>query len=127
MAHSLIQAKRNCLSLLLGLALIFFTSLVMAEDHALVIRGKAVIFEEVLKGISDDVEDEISLVDMVITKKSSSREIDKMFARYNPRLVILIGNKAVNLYGDFQSKNKSMDFPPAIAMAALLSMSLPAG
>mgnify|MGYP000580844889 CR=1 FL=1 len=119
MAHPIGEFKTSCFSLFIGLVLFLCTLPAMAVDHALVIRGKAAIFEEVLKGIRDDVEDEVSFVEMIINKHSSSQEVDKMFARYNPRLVILIGNKAVNLYGDFQSKNSNRNFPPAIAVAAL--------
>jgi ABC-type uncharacterized transport system substrate-binding protein len=119
MAHSLMKVKKYYRSLLISLLLFIFISPAFAEDHVLVIRGKTAIFEEVLKGISDDIEDEVSLVEMVISNNSSDHDIAKMFNQYHPRLVILMGNKAVNLYSDFQENNSKVKFPPAIAMAAL--------
>jgi ABC-type uncharacterized transport system substrate-binding protein len=119
MALSMIRVKNNGLSLLINFILLIYVLPVLAEDHALVIRGKTVIFEEVLKGISDDIEGEISLIELVINDNSSVDDINKMFTQYNPRLVILMGNKAVNLYSDFQENNNKIKFPPAIAMAAL--------
>jgi ABC-type uncharacterized transport system substrate-binding protein len=119
MAHSLMKVKKYYRSLLISLLLFIFISPAFAEDHVLVIRGKTAIFEEVLKGISDDIEDEVSLVEMVISNNSSDHDIAKMFNQYHPRLVILMGNKAVNLYSGFQENNSKVKFPPAIAMAAL--------
>jgi ABC-type uncharacterized transport system substrate-binding protein len=119
MAHSLMKVKKYYRSLLISLLLFIFISPAFAEDHVLVIRGKTAIFEEVLKGINDDIEDEVSLVEMVISNNSSDHDIAKMFNQYHPRLIILMGNKAVNLYSDFQENNSKVKFPPAIAMAAL--------
>jgi ABC-type uncharacterized transport system substrate-binding protein len=119
MAHSLMKVKNNYISLLMSLLLFMYISPSFAEEHALVIRGKTVTFEEVLKGIRDDIEGEVSLVEMVISDNSSDHDIAKMLNQYSPRLIILMGNKAVNLYIDFQENNSKMKFPPAIAMAAL--------
>lgn len=119
MAHSLIMIKINYLFLLTCSVIFLFIPPALAEDNALVIRGKAPIFEEVLKGINDDIDGEITLIEIEITNTTSADEIKKMFTRYQPRIIILIGNKAVNLYSDFQKNNSKIEFPPAIAMAAL--------
>jgi ABC-type uncharacterized transport system substrate-binding protein len=119
MAHSIIKINNNYLPLLISLMMMIFTLPVIAEDHALVIRGKTAIFDEILKGITDDIEGEVSLIEIEIDNNSSSHDINKMIKQYNPRLIILMGNKAVNLYSDFQQNNSKMKFPPAIVMAAL--------
>jgi hypothetical protein len=91
----------------------------LATDRALVIRGKTQVFDEILLGIRDDLENELMLVEMNIDKDTSNKNIDHMIDKNAPRLIILMGNKAVNLYAKYQSNHDSSNFPPAIAIAAL--------
>ncbi len=86
---------------------------------ALIIRGKSENFDEVVRGIYDDVEGEVLLHELIVKTGASVKQIEKRFGELKPDLVILIGNKAVNLYIQFQLKNSEMKFPPAIAVAAL--------
>lgn len=88
-------------------------------NNALVIRGKSANFEEVMRGMNDDLEGEVTLNELLVKKGSSVSDIEKKFKQSPPDLVILMGNKAVNLYAKFQSKNPDRKYPPAIAMAAL--------
>lgn len=106
----------NCFLLIASMCLTFET---LAIDHALVIRGKAQVFDEVLLGIRDDLENELTLIEMIIDKDTSDKNIDQMIDKNGPRLVILMGNKAVNLYAKYQANHASFNFPPAIAIAAL--------
>jgi ABC-type uncharacterized transport system substrate-binding protein len=87
-------------------------------DSALVIRGKTDVFNDVVRGIKDDLEGELELEVLVATKNSSPDEISKMFAKQKPKVVILLGNKSINLYVKFQKSHKDKQFPPAIATAA---------
>lgn len=91
----------------------------LATDSALVIRGKTQVFDEILSGIRDDLESELTLVEMLIDKNTSNNNIDQMLNKNTPRLIILMGNKAVNLYAKYQSSHDADNFPPAIAIAAL--------
>ena len=110
MAHSLNIARKHYSTLIVTLMLLFYISPVTAEDNALVIRGKTAIFEEVLKGISDDIDGELSLNEVIVNGMSSQQDLEKMFKRYRPRIIILMGNKAVNLYSEFQAKNRNLEF-----------------
>lgn len=119
MAYPVKSRYRHQLILLLIPLLLLFSSAVIGADNVVVIRGKTAIFNEVLGGIKDDIDDEVSIIDLPIDSHSSVKDINKLFDKHHPRLVILIGNKAVNLYAKFQSHSDKTTFPPAIALAAL--------
>lgn len=91
----------------------------LAVNKVLIVRGESVVFENIISGLRDDLDGELPLVEMIINNKSSSQYMNKMFNKHSPRLIILMGNKAVNLYANFQVNHKEIDFPPAIALAAL--------
>ena len=88
-------------------------------NNALVIRGTDASFDEVVRGMNEDLEGEVSLTEILVKKGVSENVIKESFQSSSPDMVVLIGNKAVNLYAKFQAKNPKQDFPPAIAMAAL--------
>ena len=88
-------------------------------NNALIIRGKSANFEEVMRGMNDDLEGEVTLNELLVIKGTSVTDIENKFKQSPPDLVILMGNKAVNLYAKFQAKNPKNEYPPAIAMAAL--------
>jgi len=96
-----------------------FTTESIAANKVLVIRGGADVFNNIISGLRDDLDGELPLVEMVINNKSSSQDMNDMYNKHSPRLIILMGNKAVNLYANFQLNHKKIDFPPAIALAAL--------
>ncbi|MCO7223729.1 ABC transporter substrate binding protein [Pleionea sp. CnH1-48] len=119
MAHSIKYLFNLLRKLGLFVALFSLPMQVAWANNALVIRGASSAFEEVVNGMNDDLEGEVTLHEIIVTKKSSQKEIVKAFKQHNPDIVILVGNKAVNLYGQFQNKNPKDSYPPAIAMAAL--------
>ncbi|WP_196137150.1 hypothetical protein [Aliikangiella sp. G2MR2-5] len=119
MANS-VNIKQALMQKFLFSILICYLSIgtVLAEN-ILVVRGKSSAFEEVTKGMSDDLEGEFEISQLIIDNASSPNEIKKSFDKSPPSLVVLMGNKAVNLYGKFQAESKNKSFPPAIAVAAL--------
>lgn len=100
------------------LSLMLFSTSLFA-DTALVIRGTSSNFEDIVRGMKDDLEDELEIDELVIEKGASTDLIAAQFKKIDPKIVILMGNKAVNLYAKYQAKNKTKEFPPSIAVAAL--------
>ena len=88
-------------------------------NNALIIRGTDSSFDEVVKGMSEDLEGEVSLTEVLVKKGLSAADVAISFKQNSPDIVIPIGNKAVNLYTKYQQANSSSEFPPSIAMAAL--------
>lgn len=91
----------------------------LAADNALIIRGKTDVFEEILSGLQDDLDNEVTITELIINKKTTAKDIFKMMKKQPPNIVILMGNKSVNLYAAYQNQYKNENFPPAIAMGAL--------
>ena len=87
--------------------------------NALVIRGTNPSFDKIVKSLNDELESEVSLYEMMVKKGVTIKKIEDLFTQDPPKIVILIGNKAVNLYAKFQEKRTVEKFPPAIAIAAL--------
>lgn len=119
MARTLIQTLKSCCSFVLLFAAFVLPVQMSFAESALVIRGKASEFDEVVRGMSDDLEGELDLQVITIGTGNDLDEIKKAFKSQRPDLVVLLDNKSINLYAEFQGKNKDMDFPPAIATAAL--------
>ena len=103
----------------LTLVLFCVSSNLAAANSALIIRGQADMFDEIVKGMVDDLEQEFKTHSLTIDNKTRVNDIDKMMKKTSPDIIILMGNKSVNLYADFQDANKQSSYPPAIAVAAL--------
>jgi len=119
MARTLIKKLKGCCNLFLLVAAIILPVQLSFAESALVIRGKAAEFDEVVRGMSDDLEGELDIQVITIGSGNDMAQIKKAFSEAKPNIVILLDNKSVNLYADFQKSNKKMEFPPAIATASL--------
>lgn len=119
MARSIKNMLKTVLKFGLSLILLNIPIQSLMADNALVIRGKSSSFDEIVRGMNDDLEGEVTLQQMVIAKSSKADDISAMFKQHSPKLVILIGNKAIKLYSNYQKANADDEFPPAIAVAAL--------
>lgn len=102
-----------------ALLLCLMSSSVFAEATALVLRGKASSFEEVLRGMTDDLEGKIAFVDYVISDGATQKEVDNLIDRNGPNIIVLMGNKAIYYYYRYQISHPGMMFPPTIELAAL--------
>ncbi|MEW6983409.1 ABC transporter substrate binding protein [Colwelliaceae bacterium 6471] len=109
----------RCVQLLLVVALLLASLSSIAADSALIIRGKTDIFEEILSGLKDDLDNEVTLTELIINKNTTPKDIAKRLQKQSPNIIILMGNKSVNLYASYQEKYNDEKFPPAIAMGAL--------
>ncbi|MEJ2680104.1 MAG: ABC transporter substrate binding protein [Gammaproteobacteria bacterium] len=97
----------------------FAAPTVAAEPTGLVLRADGEVFAEVLAGLSSDVEGELRLVELKMSKNISFRDIKKEIKKVKPHIIILIGNSAMNVYTQYQNRNPNQAFPPAVALAAL--------
>jgi len=90
-----------------------------STKNVLIIKGHATMFSEVEKGIYDDLEGEVTFSTLSISKKSKVKDLKQHMVKFQPDIIILMGNKAVNLYADYQALDLSKNYPPAVAVAAL--------
>ncbi len=89
------------------------------EDVALIFTSKGVAFEQVIAGISDDLEEDLQFEIYTLNKKSNISEIEDQIKEHQPKIIILIENGPLKLYTKFQKAHPNNDFPPSVAVAAL--------
>jgi len=92
---------------------------VYADDMALVLRGDSEAFEQVVEGITGDLEEDLAFKEYIVGKGTSAADIQKFVVEVSPNIVILVGNHSINAYTKYQKESGKKEFPPAIALAAL--------
>tara|TARA_R110001592_G_scaffold238227_2_gene497735 strand:- start:23549 stop:24553 length:1005 start_codon:yes stop_codon:yes gene_type:complete len=91
----------------------------LAEDRALILRGDTAAFEEVVSGLKGDLGEDLAFSEYIVDKDTEVSDIKKLMSEATPKVVILVGNHAMNSYTKLQQSNDKLDFPPAVALAAL--------
>lgn len=95
------------------------TPLAATEQVGLVLCAEGKEFTQVVIGLSSDLDDEIKLVEHTVTKNTSGNDIHSYIKNTNPKVVILIGNSAINAYTQYQKQSNGKQYPPAVALSAL--------
>lgn len=88
-------------------------------DTALVFSAPGLAFEEVVDGISGDLEDDLHFEVYLLNKDSKVAEIEQQLKKHQPKIIVLVENNAINLYAKYQKKHPQQMFPPSVAVAAL--------
>ena len=107
--------------------LIFMISILLLSSHSLskkldstlIIRGEGSSFTEVLNGITQDLEGEIEFTILMINSQTSTDQIAQKIQQSSPKAIVLMGNKAINLYQKYQQNSPDQQFPPSILLVAL--------
>jgi len=89
------------------------------EDKGLIFTSEGEAFREAVNGIIGDLEEDLSFVTVTLTKDSKASDIAKQIKKHQPKVIVLIENNSVKLYGAYQKANPEADFPPSVALAAL--------
>ncbi len=110
--------------LFIVLSLLVLPNIALAQDDddkptALIFTAQGQAFNEVVAGITGDLEEELSFETYMVGKSSKVSEIEEQMKKLKPKVVILVENVSINLYTKYQKKNPDAEFPPAIALAAL--------
>jgi hypothetical protein len=85
--------------------LLFCVIDVSARDVIAIFRSYESSSDQLFQSIKKELSTQYSIYDMIITSDSKCNEFDFAIRRWNPALVILLGNSSVNLYASFQSKS----------------------
>ena len=102
-----------------ALILLLISSKTYSNDIVLVIKTEGQAFDEVLKGIKDDLEEELDIQMLSVNKSTSVKMLSETIINTNPSILILIGNQAINVYSQYQKKFEGQNFPPSLSIAAL--------
>jgi hypothetical protein len=84
--------------------LFFYVIDVSARDIVAIFRSYESGSDQLFQSIKKELSTQYSIYDMIITPDSKNNEFDFAIRRWNPSLVILLGNISVNLYASFQNK-----------------------
>lgn len=97
---------------------IFMTFNIRAQETLLIIRPEGNAFQEVVKGITDELEGELIVrqltIDNTITNNSISAHIDSV----SPKIVVLMDNRAINAYRKWQENLPDSAVIPSVACMA---------
>lgn len=100
--------------------LFIMVNAVLAKDVLLVLRQDGKDFEEALKGLTEELKDDFSIKDKVITKKSEVDEIRLEIDTNNPKLIVLMDNTSITLFKKYQTTLK--DGEPVIPSLSIMGV-----
>lgn len=92
-----------------------------AKENLLALRANTENFSTVIAAIKDDLGDELDIHEMMIDANTSVADIERSISRVSPKLIILIGNRSIAKYTQYQAENKGRkkSFPPSLALSAI--------
>jgi hypothetical protein len=109
---------RNCLQitiLILGLI-----QSALAFDNVLVIRNSLKENEEASKVISQELVEDFIITELLIDSSSSANDVERKMGEVNPKVAILMDNRAVILYKEYQKKvSGTIAIAPSISFMAI--------
>ncbi len=108
---------------LLIVAAVFFLHLEMiwaqgfAMDSVLVIREGGKNFKEAVDGLISELEDEMSVNEIILYTKTSSLNIAEKINAVSPKIIVLMDNRAIALFSRYQNNlPESAEKIPSLAM-----------
>ncbi len=109
------------LVIVIGLLLVQSTGYsVFAEESLLIIRTSGKAFDDAVKGLSDELTDEFFVHQMKLTENTTSKNIAAEVASVSPKIVVLMDNKAINLYRGYQQEySKAVPRIPVVVCMGL--------
>lgn len=92
---------------------------VRSKPRALIIRGPARDFDNVIAGLTGDIGSEIDFSILSLLNHSNPNLIEAEISQRDPNIIILIGNIPSISYAKLQETRNQKMFPPSIIIAAL--------
>ena len=74
-----------------------------AQEPLLVIRTQGKDFEQALKGLNQELEEEFYINEMIITRNTTINEIAEKMKQISPKIVVLMDNISISLYKKYQA------------------------
>ncbi len=90
---------------------------VYAKEPILVIRTEGKDFEQAVRGIRQETEDDFSLNEMIVSRSSAAGEITGKIKEVSPGIVVLMDNISISLYRKYQAELPASASPvPCVAL-----------
>jgi hypothetical protein len=93
-----------------------------ARESILVIRSSEKAFEDVVKGLTDELENNFSVYELVPDDKTTKQNIKDKIRKISPKLVVLMDNTSINLFKEYQDNlgDTAACIPSISAMGVLI-------
>ena len=98
---------------------IAFNNASASDGKILVFKPQGEAFDEVVKGLEEDIDEELDVAVITADKSLSAESFNSGIAKHDPNVLVLLGNRSVQKYSEYQKANPNKPHPPAIATAAL--------
>ncbi len=82
---------------------ILFLSAYGAENTLLVFRNAGINYEQVLKGLNEELAKKMKINDIIVPKNFSKKDVEKYMAKYKPDVVVLMDNNSITPYKEYQA------------------------
>ncbi len=93
----------------------------VAQDQLLIMRMTGKDFDEVIRGMVDEFEGACTVTEMIVTDRTKPFDINRMMTKKKPKLVVLLDNKSIRLYKEYQnSLNDSSIAVPSVSLMGVL-------
>ncbi len=119
------RTKSNVTHIVFSALLTLFVSSILfsvsSQEPLLVIRNQGVSFEEVVKGLSDELSEDFSINELVLAKDAAVDQIQEKIKLTKPKVVVLMDNKSIALFKQYQSNQKEESaLIPSVSLMAVL-------
>jgi hypothetical protein len=103
-------------STVLGICIACVSHTICAQESLLVLRGPGTAFEEATKGLKEELGSEFSIHEMIVGSVPADT-ILKRLARTPPSIVVLMDNRAIRLFQQYQSgQHDTAHLVPSVAL-----------
>lgn len=94
------------------------------KDLILVFRPGKDIYEQPYQAMVAELEGQVNVVEIILSRNPRPREIKRAMDRYQPNAVVLMENQTIELYRRYQQGEKVESFPPAVCYFASFATEL---
>ena len=85
-----------------ALTVFLFSKPACAAESILLLRIRGEDFEQAAKAMTRELEEELIINEMIVSRSTTTREVHRKMAQVSPRLVVLMDNIAISLYKKYQ-------------------------
>lgn len=102
-----------------ALQLFLISAQAYAKETILVIRTEGKDFEQAAKGMRQETEEDFSMIEMLVTRSTSARELAGKIKENSPKMLVLMDNISISLYKKYQAELPASVSPlPCVALMA---------
>ncbi len=97
-----------------------------AAEPLLIIRVEGRAFDQAVKGLSDELEEDFAIVEMVVGRETTVSDIKMKVDVVSPKIVVLMDNQSISLFKQYQGQLPDSQFhvPSVSIMGVFLDIAI---